>query len=343
VRLSAFVPNRNYGRFVGGCIEAILAQSRPADEIHLVDDASTDDSARVMAAYAARDPARIRFAARTQNRGVVRLMNDSLAMSDCECHVMCASDDRVIPGFFKRAMTLMEAYPTAGFCSGLIRMIDQDGRDIGPANAPVPFDRACFIPPEEAKRLLLRIDSWFAGGATVFRRTALQEIGGFDEELRSLCDGFASRVLAMRHGVCFVPYPVMAWRPGRGSLSATINSNAEVMLEVLARATGLMRGRHADAVPEAYVRAFERRIRFMIGSAVVLENAARQSDGIERLMGAGRAFGLGALIGVSSTLARVLLFLRYRSGEIPATIARLVRQERYRRRWPAGRFVAEEP
>ena len=52
-RLSVLMPNYNHARFVGIALDAILGQSRRADEIILVDDVSTDNSVEVMTEYAA--------------------------------------------------------------------------------------------------------------------------------------------------------------------------------------------------------------------------------------------------------------------------------------------------
>ncbi|MBM3777382.1 MAG: glycosyltransferase family 2 protein [Acidimicrobiia bacterium] len=50
--LSALMLNYNHGRYLGRAIEAIVAQSRPADEFLILDDASTDDSVEVIERHA---------------------------------------------------------------------------------------------------------------------------------------------------------------------------------------------------------------------------------------------------------------------------------------------------
>src|SRR5262245_56995193 len=51
-RISVVVTCHNYGRYLRECLESLLAQERPADEIVVVDDASTDDTPEVAAFYA---------------------------------------------------------------------------------------------------------------------------------------------------------------------------------------------------------------------------------------------------------------------------------------------------
>ncbi len=51
-RVSVVVTCHNYGRYLRECLESVLAQDRPADEIIVVDDASTDDTPAIAAEYA---------------------------------------------------------------------------------------------------------------------------------------------------------------------------------------------------------------------------------------------------------------------------------------------------
>ena len=62
-RIAAVIPVFNKQAFVGRAIESVLAQTRPADEIVIVDDASTDGSLAVVEAF--RD-ARIHIVRRTE-------------------------------------------------------------------------------------------------------------------------------------------------------------------------------------------------------------------------------------------------------------------------------------
>src|ERR1700674_2804175 len=48
--------NYNHGKYLDGCLRAIVTQSRPADQIVIVDDGSTDDSKDIILNYAARHP-----------------------------------------------------------------------------------------------------------------------------------------------------------------------------------------------------------------------------------------------------------------------------------------------
>jgi glycosyltransferase involved in cell wall biosynthesis len=50
-RISVLINNRDNGRFLRRCIDSVLAQTRPADEVIVYDDGSVDDSRAILAAY----------------------------------------------------------------------------------------------------------------------------------------------------------------------------------------------------------------------------------------------------------------------------------------------------
>ncbi len=56
MKLSAIVPAYNEEKTIGGCLDSLLDQTRPFDETVVVDNASTDRTAEVVADYATRSP-----------------------------------------------------------------------------------------------------------------------------------------------------------------------------------------------------------------------------------------------------------------------------------------------
>jgi len=74
-RVSVAIICFNYGRFLGECLDSCLAQTVSADEIIVVDDGSTDDSADVLDGY---DPA-FRPFGRSIRGGICAAANAALA------------------------------------------------------------------------------------------------------------------------------------------------------------------------------------------------------------------------------------------------------------------------
>lgn len=110
-RISVVVACHNYGRYLGECLESLLAQERPADELLVVDDASDDDTPAVAAAYA---PLGVRYervayrdATRTFNHGIAATSGDLIAFAD--------ADNAATPRFLGHLAAPLEADPACGF------------------------------------------------------------------------------------------------------------------------------------------------------------------------------------------------------------------------------------
>ncbi len=309
---SVVVPNYNHAHYLPTALDALLAQSLQPREIVVVDDASTDDSRRVIADFAARHPT-IRPVYREKNQGVVATMNAFLRESDTTYVYFAAADDQVLPGFFAESLALLERHPEAAFCSTLTRILDEDGADHGVFPTPLPIRRPGLITPREAARHLMREGSWVMGNSVIYRREALLAEGGFRAELRSFCDGFVHLSLALAHDVCFNPAPLVCWRRLRGSLSDQTTGNAANTRAVIDTATRIMSEDPGGRFPPALVRRL--RNRWLFGSARVL--LSRPGPALADILmlfpeagGLDRAI-LRALLG-APRLAAVYLFLRLR-------------------------------
>jgi glycosyltransferase involved in cell wall biosynthesis len=128
-KLSVVLANYNHAHYLPGAIETVLGQTRPADELLILDDASTDNSVEVIEAHAARNPV-IRFLRNETNAGVVgahrRLFEESTG--DYVCTI--AADDRHLPHYYQRGMKLAEKYPQAGIIFGKVAVIDEADREL---------------------------------------------------------------------------------------------------------------------------------------------------------------------------------------------------------------------
>ena len=67
--VSVIIPMFNAAKYVGQCLESLLAQTFQDFEVIIVDDCSTDDSVKVVESYAAKFGGRFKLAATEKNSG----------------------------------------------------------------------------------------------------------------------------------------------------------------------------------------------------------------------------------------------------------------------------------
>lgn len=151
--LSVVFPNFNHARYLPDQLESMLKQSYRPDEIIIIDDASTDDSVNIIEDFMRKEP-RIKLIRNERNMGVVWNINYLIKIASSDYIYLSAADDKVMPGFFEKSMSLLQQFPSAGLCSALGNLIDQDGEDMGLRALPVISKTACFLSPRGAKKII---------------------------------------------------------------------------------------------------------------------------------------------------------------------------------------------
>ena len=159
--VSVVVPVYNAAPYLAACLDSVLAQTRPADEVVCVDDGSTDGSADVLAAYADR----VR-AVRRPHRGVAPTLNEAVALARGDRLAFLDADDLWAPEKLALQTAALDADPALDACFGHVRQF------VSPdLPAAVRAGIACPDGPQAG---------WLKQTMLV-RRAAFDRVGGFDE------------------------------------------------------------------------------------------------------------------------------------------------------------------
>lgn len=266
-RLSVILPNYNHADDLPRALDALLAQSRPADEVIVVDDGSTDRSWDVLARYAADHPS-VKPLRHETNRGVPACAATALQACTGDWVYGAASDDAVEPGWFASAMAMVERYPTAGVVLGDVIAAYDDHRGDERQRLPQWDGQApLYVAPQRFRDEHLAVDGagFSLGASAIYRRDAIDGAGGFQPALGPWCDTFLTRVLALQHGAIYVNRPAVRWTASAHSYSHRDNHDGSRMKLIGASAAALMRGRFAELFDEEEVRRFE--VRWMLEMA----------------------------------------------------------------------------
>lgn len=199
IDIAVVVTCQDRGRWLEGALETVLAQSRPATELIVVDHGSTDLYTRALLASLERGQTRI---IRTGG-GLAAARNQGIRLTSAEYLVTLDAELRLDPEYLAKTAGLLDADPALAFVSTGIRLAGE----------------ACltWTPPE-----CTVLNSLVRGGphpASMFRRGMWQAVGGFDESpaLQSdvALDFWLSAMELGFQGVV-IPEPLLEAR-GRGS------------------------------------------------------------------------------------------------------------------------------
>lgn len=111
--VSVIIPNYNYARTLGMCIQAVQAQTYPAHEVIVVDDCSTDASVEVAQSLA------VRVVGTPGNGGVAAARNIGAACATGDVLFFVDSDVALAPEALEKAVALLEADSRLGAVCGI--------------------------------------------------------------------------------------------------------------------------------------------------------------------------------------------------------------------------------
>lgn len=172
------------------CVESVLRLDWPDLDVCVVDNASTDGAAAIVAE---RHGGRVRVIRREVNSATAA-RNDGFRSAHSP-YVLSLDNDMVLPDPYTvgKAVELLETYPNAAALAFKIGSEDTPDH-------PLAEHWWHPVPLESGENRLFYSD-WFPEGAVFFRKSALDLTGGYEEEL---VHGFECSDLALRildHGL----------------------------------------------------------------------------------------------------------------------------------------------
>ena len=233
---AVIVVNYNAGTLLARCLRSIL-ETAPGAQVIVVDNASTDGSDDVAAALGSR----VTLVRNSRNVGFAAAVNMacSLIRSDDQFVMFLNPDSWLIEGAADHLASLLTEYPDCAIAAPT--MFDQRGRlernlRGDPTLLTGLFGRSSLLtrlfPASGAARRNVRTDmtrnqagsliDWVSGACMMVRRSAFEEVGGFDEryflywEDADLCRRLRERGFTIR----YAPAAQVGHRAGTCSDSA---------------------------------------------------------------------------------------------------------------------------
>ncbi len=173
--VSVIIASYNHAPYIEASIRSVLEQSYPHIELLVVDDGSKDDSVERIRAL----QEQYGFDFRAQaNQGLARTLNDCIARARGSLIAPFGSDDIMLPERIATQVAYLQDRPEVGICAGNIQTIGTHGEPLPKRDRQRPFRRLDFDGVFDAQQ------AGAPAPTLLFRREALEKVGGFDPEIR---------------------------------------------------------------------------------------------------------------------------------------------------------------
>ncbi len=227
--------NWNRRQLLRACLESVRAQSGVNLEIIVVDNGSGDGSLDMIEQEFSGGPGPlVRTIANPDNRGFCAANNQGIAVARGEWVALLNNDAEAEPGWLAGLLAAANGRPETGMvaCKILVyedptridkagHLIYLDGQNRGRGTGQT--DRGQFDRVEEVL--------WPDGCAALYRRSMLEQIGGFDEDFFAYADdaelGMRARIAGWR--CIYTPHAVV--RHHRGSTLGLLSMRRLILIE----------------------------------------------------------------------------------------------------------------
>jgi glycosyltransferase involved in cell wall biosynthesis len=260
-RVAVIVPAYGLAHLLAETLASIQAQHLQDWEAVVVDDGAPDDVAAAFAPFAADKRFRL---LQTDNGGLATARNRAIAVTSAPFIALLDGDDLYSPDYLEKMLAVVQADAALGFVS-CDAMMFGDRRFAGRRySESYPMEGAVTL-----ERVLNRDVAIFV--ASLIRRSAFEEVKGFDGALRSVEDlDLWIRLLAAGWRATILPKALVRYRRRPGSLSTQAKGMHVAAVQVYRKAALALTARPEAAIARRLLAGHLEQLRWVEGQEAVL-------------------------------------------------------------------------
>lgn len=199
-KITVGIPCYNQARFLPDLIASIKAQTRPVDEILILNDCSTDDFKTI--AQGLDDP-RIKLMAFDENRGVQEAMNQMAFRAEGEFFLPISADDVIEPTTVEKLLGEFKKNPWIEYAGCQTDFVDETLKNPAPADHPFwQIARPTNKSREEWLAHLHGGNQYF--GVGMYRTKVISDVGGWEKQYKVISDYQMYLKLLQRENIAIV-------------------------------------------------------------------------------------------------------------------------------------------
>ena len=211
--ISVLIRCHDQGRFLGEAVASLVAQSRPPDEVVIVDDGSSDGSADLARRLLDAGPLQGVVHSRRPARGAVATANDAVLASHGDLLVLLDADDRL----------------SSTYLADLERALASSGADFAYAGARLFGGIEMELPVVPFTPSELRCEN-FVNISAMFHRRLFDTVGGFKSSFEEIAsEDWDFWMSAVEHGMTGVAVSSCWLEYRRSPGSRSVQTRREVL------------------------------------------------------------------------------------------------------------------
>lgn len=219
-KVSVIVPNYNHAIYLPERLDSILAQTYNDLELLILDDASSDDSHRILMRYYGKP--RVQILVNGRNSGsAFPQWNRGIFLSRGEYVWIAESDDSTDPRFLETLVPLLDENPSLGLAYCQSRLVNAEGVEAGDSlewTSDLDPERwkADFVNNgrDEIRRYLIHKNTIPNASAVITRRSVLTKVLPVDSSFKLCGDWLHWGKLLLESDVAYVAASLNRWRLG---------------------------------------------------------------------------------------------------------------------------------
>ena len=179
-KVSILMASHNGARFIRQSLDSILNQTFSDFELIVINDASTDDTARILEEYVNKD-LRVHVYSNEENKGLTTSLNIALKYISQDSLYICRMDDDDIceQKRLEKQIDFLDNHREIGVVGSNAVIIDDENNIVGQRCVPTE--------DEQIRKVLPRYNP-IIHPAVMIRREVLERVGGYNERFRTSQD-----------------------------------------------------------------------------------------------------------------------------------------------------------
>jgi glycosyltransferase involved in cell wall biosynthesis len=222
--VAVVIPSYQHARWIGEAVESALSQTRPPDEVVVVDDGSTDGTLEILAGFGGR----VRVL-RADRKGVGAVYNLGFEATSSDLVAFLESDDVLEPRYLEETEDFLVGNRDFGWVSTARLLIDAEGRPTGEISRRRYLEDGCEFTFEGFLSGELG-----ASSTPVVRRAALANVGLWSVESYAADTDMALR-FSLAHRMGYLDRPLYRYRRHGKNASTSLLRNVRLNVPILER------------------------------------------------------------------------------------------------------------